>query len=40
MTSEIKHLDTYRIFATLVLESGLHIGTGKDTIEIGGIDGQ
>ncbi len=31
-------LATHRITATLVLKSGLHIGAGKDAIEIGGID--
>lgn len=29
---------THRISATLELLSGLHIGAGKDTIEIGGLD--
>lgn len=31
-------LSTHRITATLVLHSGLHIGAGKDAIEIGGLD--
>lgn len=29
---------THRITATLELRSGLHIGAGKDAIEIGGLD--
>lgn len=36
--SDIKLIDTHRITATLVLQSGLHIGAGKDAIEIGGLD--
>ena len=31
-------LSTHRITATLSLRSGLHIGAGKDAIEIGGLD--
>ncbi|MCP5425576.1 MAG: type III-A CRISPR-associated RAMP protein Csm3, partial [Gammaproteobacteria bacterium] len=31
-------LSTHRISATLILRSGLHIGAGKDAIEIGGLD--
>lgn len=31
-------LSTHRITATLILRSGLHIGAGKDAIEIGGLD--
>ena len=31
-------LSTHRIAATLILRSGLHIGAGKDAIEIGGLD--
>lgn len=31
-------ISTHRITATLVLRSGLHIGAGKDAIEIGGLD--
>ncbi|MBK8509658.1 MAG: type III-A CRISPR-associated RAMP protein Csm3 [Candidatus Competibacter sp.] len=31
-------VSTHRITATLVLRSGLHIGAGKDAIEIGGLD--
>lgn len=31
-------LTTHRITATLSLRSGLHIGAGKDAIEIGGLD--
>jgi CRISPR-associated protein Csm3 len=31
-------LSTHRVTATLVLRSGLHIGAGKDAIEIGGLD--
>lgn len=38
MTTAIRLKDTHRITATLVLRSGLHIGAGKDAIEIGGID--
>jgi CRISPR-associated protein Csm3 len=38
METENKLLATRKINATLVLESGLHIGAGKDAIEIGGID--
>lgn len=33
-----KLLSTHRITATLILRSGLHIGAGKDAIEIGGLD--
>lgn len=29
---------THRITATLELKTGLHVGTGKDAIEIGGLD--
>jgi len=36
MTLQLKN--THRITATLLLKSGLHIGAGKDTIEIGGLD--
>lgn len=36
MTLQLKN--THRISATLLLKSGLHIGAGKDTIEIGGLD--
>lgn len=36
--SDMKLKTTLRVQATLVLESGLHIGAGKDAIEIGGID--
>jgi CRISPR-associated protein Csm3 len=38
MASDITLLNTHRIAAALVLRSGLHIGAGKDTIEIGGLD--
>ncbi len=31
-------LSTHRVTATLALRSGLHIGAGKDAIEIGGLD--
>ena len=34
----MKLLATHRIRATLELRSGLHIGAGKDAIEIGGLD--
>ena len=36
--SSIRLIATQRITATLVLRSGLHIGAGKDAIEIGGLD--
>lgn len=36
MTLQLKN--THQITATLRLKSGLHIGAGKDTIEIGGLD--
>lgn len=38
MTTDIRLKDIHRITAILVLRSGLHIGAGKDTIEIGGVD--
>lgn len=38
MVSNIALLDTHLITATLILRSGLHIGAGKDAIEIGGMD--
>ena len=34
----LKLIDRKLITANIVLESGLHIGAGKDAIEIGGID--
>lgn len=36
--TDIKLLGRAKIEGTIVLLSGLHIGAGKDTIEIGGID--
>jgi CRISPR-associated protein Csm3 len=38
MASRILLKQIHRITATLVLRSGLHVGAGKDAIEIGGID--
>ncbi len=38
MATDIQLQNTHRISAILELRSGLHIGAGKDTIEIGGID--
>lgn len=38
MSSDIRLIGTHRITATLVLKSGLHVGAGKDAIEIGGVD--
>jgi len=38
MSNEIRYLGTRQITATLTLKSGLHIGAGKDAVEIGGID--
>ncbi len=38
MASRILLKQTHRITATLVLRSGLHVGAGKDAIEIGGVD--
>lgn len=36
--SELRMIGRARITGSIVLLSGLHIGAGKDTIEIGGID--
>lgn len=36
--TDLKFLGRVRVAGTIVLESGLHIGAGKDAIEIGGID--
>lgn len=36
--TDIKLIGRTRITGRIVLQSGLHIGAGKDTIEIGGID--
>lgn len=36
--SEIRQQATVRVTGTLLLRSGLHIGAGKDSVEIGGID--
>ena len=38
METANKLLTTRKVTAVLVLESGLHIGAGKDAIEIGGMD--
>lgn len=35
---KIEHLQTRRITGELVLETGLHIGSGRDAVEIGGVD--
>lgn len=34
----IEHLKTHEIQGVLVLETGLHIGSGRDAVEIGGVD--
>lgn len=36
--TEIRERGRVRLAATLLLKSGLHIGAGKDSVEIGGID--
>lgn len=38
MTDEIRSAGSLRLTATLKVLTGLHIGAGKDAIEIGGID--
>jgi CRISPR-associated protein Csm3 len=36
--TELHYLGRLKLLATLVVKTGLHIGAGKDAIEIGGID--